>query len=144
MLPRLRFAATLVAVLAMSMRALVPTGWMPNTVAGQHSALMPCPGADDMQGMAMPMPVQGMSMAMQDMDMPMPMPHPAQHDHGTPHDPTVCPFAATAHFTPPQAPTSILPPQRIDARAAFDFASALWSRAKRSWDHAARAPPQAA
>jgi len=135
LLPRLRFAATLVAVLAMSVRALVPAGWMPNTAAGQHSALMPCPGTDDMQGMAMPM---------QGMDMPMPMPHPAKHDHGTPHDSTVCPFAATAHFTPPQAPANILPPQRFEARAGFDFAPALPSRTKHSWDHAARAPPQAA
>jgi hypothetical protein len=122
-LRNLRLAAVYVAAMALLLRALVPVGWMPNNGHARHSIFMPCPM---MTGMRMPMPMPG--------------PHPAKHDPAS-HEGSMCPFAATAHFTPPPA-LGISEPLRVaSARARFKARLIFLSRLVLGWDHAPRAPP---
>jgi hypothetical protein len=121
-----RLAAVYAAAVALMLRALVPVGWMPNTGAEQHSAFMPCPM---LGGTRMPMPMPGQ--------------HPTKHDPPS-HEGSICPYAATAHFTPPPAigvsrPTRFAAAQcRSQARLSFLSGLVL------GWDHAPRAPPASA
>jgi hypothetical protein len=121
-----RLAAVYVAAVALMLRALVPVGWMPNTGAEQHSALMPCPM---MSGMRMPMPMPGQ--------------HPAKHDPAS-HEGSMCPYAATAHFTPPPAIGVSRPIRFATAQSRFKVRLSFLSGLVPGWDHAPRAPPASA
>ena len=117
---------TCLATLALFLRALVPVGWMPNTGAEQHSALMPCPA---MGGM---------------MQMPQPAEHPAKHNPIAAHDGAFCRYGATAHYSPPSQVRGLQPHLLIGTGVLSSFASAPILSASLVWDHAARAPPEGA
>lgn len=96
MLRHWRQAATVLAILAMVLRGLLPSGWMPNPDGMGQTALIICDMDDP-----------GMSrMAMSGMDMPgmdMPAMPASAKDAGTPHKHAddghqqPCPFAAAPH-----------------------------------------------
>jgi len=130
----LRIAAVWIAISAMILRGIVPVGWMPNTAAGaHHAAFMPCPmmmGGMPMDGMRM----DGMR------HMPQPS-HPAKQDPASPHDGGVCPYAATAHYTPTTTPPAVLPADIVVGHADLDARLLVKPSHPRNWDHAPRAPP---
>lgn len=122
----LRLSIICVAACALFLRALVPVGWMPNTGAERHSALMPCPAMGGLMQMAQPAR------------------HPARHNALAAHDGTFCRYGATAHYTPPPQVPILQARLHIGAGVRSDFASAPIFSSSFVWDHAARAPPKGA
>jgi hypothetical protein len=92
-----RFAITL-ALAAMALRALLPTGWMPNPAGFAESPFIICPHESDSVHTDMAMP---MDMPMQ-MDMSTPMQTDMHGGHSPGHDQhqnnETCPFAAAPHL----------------------------------------------
>src|SRR5579863_8833576 len=99
----LRHSAIALALAAMVLRALLPTGWMPNPAGFATSPLIICQ-------MDMSAPAQtGMSTSMQmdmsapmDMDMSTPVDMHGVHSpgHGQQQNTETCPFAAAPHLAP--------------------------------------------
>jgi hypothetical protein len=115
---KLRHVGTLLVVVALALRALVPVGWMPSASAQPLSALMPCPMMDGMRGM------------------PAPKQHPGKHQVAPVHEGSICPFA-----TPPQ-PLRVAEPHRIEiVPVQFAVLASAVSLFAPSWDHVPRAPP---
>jgi len=142
----LKRAAVHIALAAMVLRALVPTGWMPSTTFAGGSPLMLCDGMapslpagrdmaamPDMPGMDAMAPMPGMAH-----DTPAPD-HPQSHEHGTP-----CVFAAAAPLASPIVALPVPVPAPLDVAAAVTPAweSDLSRAAHRP--NAARAPPVSA
>ena len=100
---QVRRVAVALALAAMTLRALLPTGWMPNPSGFATSPLTIC--LMDMQsGMAM-------SVAM-DMSKPMDM---SGHGHGDSRQQNneQCPFAAAPHVASPVTIAALAPPSTL-------------------------------
>src|ERR1051326_4958538 len=105
-LHRMRSAAFIVAIAAIAMRALIPSGWMPATASESHGVIMPCPMANGMT------------------HMPAPPLRPGKHGPAAPHDSVFCRFASTAQFAP-ASPASPLQALRTElAPVTFTFLDA--------------------
>ncbi len=121
----LRFAAVYVAIAAMMLRALLPTGWMPGT--GNGLGITVC----SMNG-----PVQldigpdGKAQKHQ------------QQDDGRSHE--TCPFAAAPHFASPAALPAVAAPTALAATIKRDFRRAVASGSDRNPPQLTRGPPHLA
>ncbi len=94
-----RRTAVTLALAAMTLRAILPTGWMPNPSGLAQSPLVICmmdTGLDASMPQMMDMP----AMDMPAMDMP-------GHDHGQQHGES-CPFAAAPHIAASAGPAAQL------------------------------------
>ncbi|HEX4859862.1 MAG TPA: hypothetical protein VFV07_01410 [Rhizomicrobium sp.] len=114
----LKSAALIVAVLAMTLRAAMPDGWMPS--ADASAPIMLCPGMN-----AMPMPLQKQ-----------------HHDQG--HPSTYCVCAAVAQLAAPGDDTHALLSEPASVTIAFDAAHDAPFLARAYAPNAARGPPVSA
>ena len=133
-----RSVAVHVAFIAMLLRALLPTGWMPNPDGASQSPLIICPMENP--GAAM----QGMTGAAHDMAEMAARPGPHQHNKSNDHDPSICPFAAAPHLALPVLASALPLPTTVALTA--HRADRLYV-ARPSSQHAPqspRAPPMSA
>ena len=136
-----RRAAVLVAILAMTLRGLLPAGWMPNPEGMSVSALVIC-DMDDPGLSALSMTHMGMGqMDMSHMDMAGPS---SGHKHADDGHQQPCPFAAAPHFATPNA-TALLSLPSLAVQFAHPLRLVQSSiAAARYAPQAPRAPPQLA
>lgn len=108
-----RRAAVLLAILAMTLRGLLPAGWMPNPDGMRETALIIC----DMGGAGMPMAHMDHG-GMPGMEMPGtdPASEPL-HKHADDGHSQPCPFAAAPHFATPSI-VALLSPPSLAAQSA--------------------------
>jgi hypothetical protein len=139
-----RHTAITLALAAMVLRALLPTGWMPNPAGFAVSPLIIC--QMDMSvpvQMDMRMPMQMDMSAPMDMDMSMPMDMHGGHSpgHDRQQNNETCPFAAAPHLA--QASFYVPISEPTLATAAFSPFKLLHARADRAHysPHSPRAPP---
>ena len=105
-----RSAAAYFAILAIAIRGLLPTGWMPNPEGMSQTALIICDM--DENGMSQ-MGMSQMDMShMSGMDMMGKDQAPA-HKHADDGHSQTCPFAAAPHFATPSAAAILLLPARV-------------------------------
>ena len=103
MIRTFRLAAVQLALAALVLRALLPTGWMPNPEGFAQSPLVIC---------LMDMP-SGMDMS-HAMDMSKPMDMDMQgHGHSQQQSSEQCPFAAAPHIAAPIAMAELAPPSEL-------------------------------
>jgi len=137
----LRFAAVYVALVAMMVHALVPTGWMPNISGGPGGPFTLCTmdgPADTAMDASAPMVMDGLAdMAMDHSGQPEKQ-KPAQGDQ---HRNDICPFGAAPHFAAPTSIASLAAPTlAVAATRLFVPAARTAQRAEFS-TQSPRAPP---
>lgn len=125
-----RLAAVQLALAAMMLRALLPTGWMPNPDGFAQSPLVICL-MDMSAGM-------NMSHAM-DMSKPMDIGH--GHDRGQQQNNEQCPFAAAPHIAAPLTVAELAPPSELVHFAEKPASRALVIFALAYHPQSPRAPP---
>jgi hypothetical protein len=123
----LKSAALCIAILAMTLRAALPDGWMPSTQA-EAAPIMLCPGMNDMT--AMP--------AMAGMERNTP---PQKQHHDQNHPSTFCLCAAIAQLGAPVDNVHALISAPASIEIAFDVAHDTPFLARSYAPNAARAPP---
>jgi len=102
-----RRAAVLFAILAMTLRGLLPAGWMPNPDGMRETALIIC----DMDTPSAMAHVRHEGMSGMDMTGPAPASH---HKHADDGHSQPCPFAAAPHVaTPSLVAVLALPPLTV-------------------------------
>jgi hypothetical protein len=97
----IRRTVVLLAILGMTLRGLLPAGWMPNPEGMSQTALIIC-DMDDSSMSAMDMPGMDMSHAGSG-DAP-------THKHADDGHQQPCPFAAAPHFATPHGDAILLLP----------------------------------
>jgi hypothetical protein len=131
MIRTFRLAAVQLALAAMVLRALLPTGWMPNPEGFTHSPLVIC---------LMDMP-SGMDMS-HAMDMSKPMDMDMQgHGHSQQQNNEQCPFAAAPHVAASIAMAELAPPSELAHFAEQPDSRTLPSLALDYHPQSPRAPP---
>ncbi|MGA7711581.1 MAG: DUF2946 family protein [Rhizomicrobium sp.] len=125
MLRTLKLAGVHVALVAMFLRALLPTGWMPNPSASATVPLVIC----TMNG-----PVH----VTLDTDGPLKKDKPG-HEDGRQHD--ICPFAAAIHLAVPTSNAVLAPSSSIAGTAVNPVAPYAVSDNTRYSAQSPRAPP---
>ena len=137
MLRTFRLAAVQLALAAMMLRALLPTGWMPNPDGFAQSPLIIC---------LMDMP-SGMDMShAMDMSKPMDMAgmQGHDHDHGQQQNNEQCPFAAAPHVAAPFTIAELAPPSELAHFAEKSTSRTLAALALDYHPQSPRAPPEIA
>jgi len=132
---RFRRVAVTLALGAMLLRALLPTGWMPNPAGFATSPLIIC--LMDMPSAA----AQAMDMSMSGMDMHA---HGGSHDHGTQQNNETCPFAAAPHIAAPIAIADLAPPSTLSHFVVHEAAGHSIIGTGRYQPQSPRAPPEIA
>ncbi len=127
MLRTLKLAAVHIALVAMLLRALLPTGWMPNSSAGAAIPLVIC----TMNG-----PVH----VALDADGQLKKDKPG-HEDGRQHD--ICPFAAAVHLAVPASNSTLAPSSLIAETSVNLIAPHFVSDNTRYSAQSPRAPPMA-
>jgi hypothetical protein len=116
------------ALAAMLLRALLPTGWMPNPSGSAMVPLVIC----TMNGpVRMMVPADGQ-----------PNKHSPSHEDGRQHE--VCPFAAAVHFAVPVSSSTLAPSSLIAGLVINLFAPRQATHDTRYSPQSPRAPPMAA
>ena len=141
MLRTFRLAAVQLALAAMVLRALLPTGWMPNPDGFAQSPLVICL-MDMSSGMPQAMDMSH-SMDMSAMSKPMGMDMPG-HDHGQQQNNEQCPFAAAPHVAAPFTIAEIAPPSELAHFAEKPVSRAQFAFALDYHPQSPRAPPEIA
>ena len=134
----LRFAAVYVALVAMMVHALVPTGWMPNISGGSGGPFTLCTMDGPALDASAPMVMDGPAgMAMDHSGQPEKQ-KPAQGDQ---HRNDICPFGAAPHFAAPASIASLAAPTlAVTATRLFVPAARTAQRSEFS-PQSPRAPP---
>jgi hypothetical protein len=110
------------SLLAILLRALLPTGWMPGTAADGSASFVICTTQGMMQG-------------------DRPGDAPATSDDGRQHD--ICPFAAAPHWSAPDTEAEIKAPSHIGVFAPARIASLRAPESAAYLPQSPRAPPTA-
>jgi hypothetical protein len=136
-----RRAAVFAAILAMTLRGLLPTGWMPNPEGMRQSALVIC-DMDDPSLSALSMAHMGMGqMDMSHMDMSGTS---SGHKHADDGHQQPCPFAGAPHFATPNATAFLsLPSLAVQFAHPLRLAQSSTTSARYA-PQAPRAPPRLA
>ena len=141
MLRTFRLAAVQLALAAMMLRALLPTGWMPNPDGFAQSPLVICL-MDMSSGMPQAMDMShDMDMSAMDMSKPMDM---QGHDHGQQQNNEQCPFAAAPHVAAPFTIAEIAPPSELAHFAETPTSHTQFAFALDYHPQSPRAPPEIA